>query len=236
MRLSKFTNRSDRFISWIGGNLSLVEDLKRSLMKLWPRGYYRIAKLKQLITPLRFDRYFDGADESLQVPERCIVELLPYVPSHIDRILIIGCASGRDFIPFQKTHKLWGIDIAPYERINWRCDTSKLTYNQCWAERLPSLIRDEDLTHTLVYSSGTLMYVPSRHQQRLYQALLARGCRNFIFQEPTRWHAQFGIDTANLCFQLPYNDFQQIIFRKGPDEPITFVRLEDVALPRFESV
>jgi hypothetical protein len=212
--------------------VGLVGNLKQRVRRLWPRGYYGFAKLKQLIAPLRFDRYFDGIDANLQVPERCVVALLPYLPAHIDQVLIIGCASGRDFIPFQNTHKLWGVDLVPFERINWRCETSRLRYDQCRAEELPALIERENLADTLVYSSGTMMYLSARHQRRLYQALQARGCRNFIFQEPPHWHPEFGAKAANLCLQLPYEELRQIAFREGSLEPIAFVRLDGASLPQ----
>ena len=45
--------------------------------------------------------------------ERCLDYLTKYIPRYIDSILQFGCASGRDFIPFNEKYKLFGVQFHP---------------------------------------------------------------------------------------------------------------------------
>lgn len=179
--------------------------------------------LKQRITAPGWDYYFDASTPALLVPERCTIELAPKIPKHIDTILIIGCAPGRDFIPFQGKLKLRGFDLAPFDRVKWVCDTSRLDYRQMTAQEFTRTLH-EDLSNTLIYTCGTLMQIGTDEQRKLYRALKANGCRNFIFLEPPPDHFEFGIKEANRCFALPVDEFEQMPqFRD--DGFVTYVHL-----------
>ena len=140
-------------------------------------------------------------------PEPIALAIKPLIPDHITTIINFGCANGRDFIPFQDKYKLIGFDLVPGEYIEWVCNTDNLTYYQCSIEdyittHIPS--SPEDLSKTLVYTSGTLMYlqkpgynndpqykqllIPGKSkirspQQKFISYLLEKGCRYMVFQE-----------------------------------------------------
>lgn len=191
----------------------------------FPRGYRWLARAKDRIAAPGWNYYFDAADPSLLKPERCTIALAPTLPKHIDTVLIIGCAPGRDFIPFQDKYKLRGFDLAPFERIKWVCDTSRLDYRQMTAQEFTRTL-NEDLSRTLVYTCGTLMQLSANEQRELYDALKKNGCKNFIFLEPPPDHFEFGEAQANRCFALPLADFEaHPEFRD--DGFMAYVRLSD---------
>jgi hypothetical protein len=205
----------------------MLARLKNAVRQRSPSLYYRLGKFKERLVGRSFDHYFDAALPALRVPEACVTALAARCPAYVDTVLILGCAPGRDFKPFEKTHALWGIDIAPVARINWQCDTARLRYEQLTLKQFIRLLERDgaDLARTLVYASATLMLISRRWQQRLYAALKANGCRNFIFQDYAQDHPDFGLTRGRECFQLPLDDFKQMRFRDGPNEPIAFVRL-----------
>lgn len=69
------------------------------------------------------------------------------------------------------------------------------------------------------------MLFPKRWQRRLYRALKANGCSNFIFQEPPEDHPEFGLKTGRRCFRLPREEFKQARFRD--DGLVVYINLND---------
>lgn len=134
---------------------------------------------------LNFKRYHDGNEDWLQKSEAVTEHISKILPEHIDTVLIFGCSSGRDFIPFQNRYKCLGIDIAPVDAIKWVCDTTNLTYVECSIEDFIVNIDifQLDWNNTFVYASGTLMYVTPETQNELIDLLLQKGCSNMLFQE-----------------------------------------------------
>lgn len=197
--------------------------LKAIARHLWPWGYYRLGDLKRRVRILMYgdhwDNYFDASlgGGILTRPEACAVDLAARVPTYIDTIFIIGCAPGRDFIPFQGRYNLRGIDLGDGDKINWQCDTRRLRYQQIDLKSFVRQLERErvNLCSTLVYASGTLMLFPKRWQQRLYSALKINGCSNFVFQEAPTDHPEFGAKTGRRCFWLPVAEFVQTQFRDG---------------------
>jgi hypothetical protein len=120
-----------------------------------------------------------------QTPEKVIEYLKENISSNITTIINFGCASGRDFIPFQDTHNCVGFDIAPFEAITWICKTDNLSYYECSIEDFLLNIDNFkfDWPNTLVYTQGTLMYVSHENQNLFTEILLKKGCKNIIFQE-----------------------------------------------------
>jgi len=180
----------------------MLKTFKSLARSAWPSAYRQIASIKERATAPGWDYYFDAVVPSLRVPEACVVALAPKIPDYIDTILIIGCAPGRDFIPFEKTHKLRGIDLAPFERVKWVCDTTRLSYRQMTAQVFARTL-NEDLSNTLVYASGTLMQLRAQEQNELYESLKQNGCRNFIFQEPPPDHSNSGYGRRTGAFICP---------------------------------
>ena len=185
----------------------MIRSLKTAARALWPSGYRYLGALKQRVTAPGWEYYFSAADPSLLVPERCAVWLADNIPARVDTILIIGCAPGRDFIPFQGKLKLRGFDLAPLDGVKWVCDASGLDYRQMTAQEFTRSL-NEDLSKTLVYTCGTLMQITADEQRKLYATLKANGCRNFVFLEPPPNHFEFGVSEANRCFALPLSDFR----------------------------
>lgn len=161
-----------------------------------------------------FNHYFkhdpDGSEPAWpegQHPEIIISKIKPLMPPHIDTIINFGCANGRDFIPFHDDYNCVGFDLAPLDHIDWVCKTKNLTYYQCSIEDLmghtpdrskfPPDLRDllQDLSTSLVYTNGTLMYVSPLNQDKFISYLLENGCRNMVFQEypPSSGYVQFGV-------------------------------------------
>jgi hypothetical protein len=167
-----------------------VSSLKRAAQHSFPWLYYTLWRARDAID-MRFNRErwafnFDGEDDNLKMPTRCALELAPFVPDYVDTVLIIGCAPGRDFKPFQDRMRLWGIDVAPFERIkHWHCNVAKLRYEhlslQAFTDRLST--SPVDLSRTVAFVSLVLCYISQRYQRRFFDALRANGCRNIIFQD-----------------------------------------------------
>ncbi len=117
------------------------------------------------------------------MPEKFLLDLK--LPPHIDTILNLGCGAGRDFIPFDGTLKLWGLDIVPFERIKWVRPFKNLTYTHQYIEDFTKdLERGKyDLTHTFIYACGTLMYVSKEDSERFFAACKKAGATIFLFRE-----------------------------------------------------
>jgi hypothetical protein len=81
---------------------------------------------------LNFSHYYEGSRDWLHQYEPLLDYIKENLLPNIDTIMVFGCASGRDFIPFQDDFSCIGFDIAPYEQINWVCKTDNLTYIECF--------------------------------------------------------------------------------------------------------
>lgn len=120
-----------------------------------------------------------------QIPETVLEYIKTIIGDSITTVINFGCASGRDFIPFQHDYTCIGFDIAPIENITWVCKTDNLTYYECSIEDflLNLDIFDFDWSKSLVYTQGTLMYVSHEIQNRFIELLLKKGCINIVLQE-----------------------------------------------------
>ena len=119
--------------------------------------------------------------------ERCLDYLTKYIPRYIDSILQFGCASGRDFIPFNEKYKLFGCDLAPKEKIEWVQKFQNLEYYECRIENFEKLIEISEnfknLSKFFIYTQGTMMYVEPNNQEKFFNLCLKHKCKNFIFHE-----------------------------------------------------
>jgi hypothetical protein len=204
--------------------MDMLSALKKMLRTMLPGAYGLAARAKNsLFPPERWGNYYDGSDPDLRMPERCLIELAPRLQKNVTRILNLGCGAGRDFIPFNGKMQLWGIDLVPYERIKWVTPFKELTYEKIAVEELTRRLesRSIDLSDTLVYSSGTLMYVSREEQARFFEACRRNGCRNFIFQE-------YPPDSSiypETNFKLPLSLFESRLFRPASDGLTTYFSL-----------
>jgi len=134
---------------------------------------------------LDFVKYFKGEEDWLQNYEPILDYVKANLPANVNTVIIFGCASGRDFIPFQDTFTCAGFDIAPFETINWVCKTDNLHYFECSVEDFMLNIENFEVEwqNTLVYSQGTLMYVSHDNQTKLVKLLIDKGCKNLVFHE-----------------------------------------------------
>ena len=199
----------------------MMKTFKEYMKRRVPRVYWALTRTKDFFFAQRWGNYYDGSDPDLQKPERCLLELQKDIPSYITTILNLGCGAGRDFIPFDGKLALWGIDIVPLKRIHWVRAFQNLRYEHCSVEKLTRRLERGriDLSNTLVFGGGTLMYVSSENQKRFWEACRASGCRNFIFQEFRPGSPLY--PTNN--FQIPVSNFQVQYFRKeGAELPTYF--------------
>ena len=200
-----------------------MKRLKNFLRRKFPGPYFFLARIKDKFFLERWGNYYDASDSTLHVPERCLVELAPKIPVHVTRFLNIGCGAGRDFIPFDGKFNLWGIDIVPESRIRWVRPFKNLRYEHMRAEDLTKKLErgEEDLSHTLVYTCGTLMYLSREYQQRFLNACRKCGCTNFIFEE-------FPLDSKispDQKLHIPLEGFSKLLFRKEGEDLPTYVSL-----------
>jgi len=206
--------------------MGVKTELKRLFPSLYRRFYLTRVYIRDGLLKERWNTYYDGV---VKEPERCLVELSPKISKHITTFLNLGCGAGREFQTFDGRMKLWGIDIVPESRIRWIKKFKNLTYEQCTVEELTKRLErgEHDLTNTLVYSSGVLMYVSPENQKRFYAACLKSGCRNLILQEYPPGNKKHPFNT----FQIPTEDFAVMPFRehKGENQPVAYVRLEKEA-------
>jgi hypothetical protein len=133
---------------------------------------------------INFSSYFIPHSGN-QIPEKVLEFIKPTLLDNIKTVINFGCASGRDFIPFQEDYNCIGFDIAPVEDITWVCKTNNLTYYECSIEDFLLNIDDFkfDFPNSLVYTQGTLMYVSHKNQNLFVEMLLKKGCSNIILQE-----------------------------------------------------
>lgn len=133
-----------------------------------------------------FEHYFTSAEDWLQTYEKPVLDyVLAKLPSYVNTILIFGCASGRDFIPFSKKYKCVGFDLAPPSKISWVCPTENLDYYQCSIEDFMNLNVGNtfDLKNCLVYTQGVMMYVSPEEQSKFVMYLINNGCKNIVLHE-----------------------------------------------------
>ena len=173
-----------------------------------------------------FDHYFSNDEEWMNRYEAPLLDyVLEHLPSYIDTVINFGCANGRDFIPFQDTYNCIGFDLATPSIIKWACKTDNLIYYQCSVEDYLGIFdhSNADLSTTLVYSQGTLMYTSSEVQTRLVQHLLAKSCKNIVFQEysPDQPHDQGYFHPQADILSI----FETKQFRQGSNQPVAFLYL-----------
>lgn len=162
---------------------------------------------------ISFSHYFEGSRDWLHKYEPLLDYVKTKISSNIHTIINFGCASGRDFIPFQDTYNCVGFDIAPPGVISWVCKTDNLTYYECSIEDFILNINNFsfDWPNTLVYTQGTLMYVSPEIQNFFVESLLSKGCTNMVFQE-----YEPGNSGPNPCLDLNENNlkiFSKAVFR-----------------------
>lgn len=134
---------------------------------------------------INFGHYYAASHESDYLSDPLTKYITENLVSSVDCIVNFGCASGKDFIPFQDSYKCIGFDIAPVENINWVCKTDNLTYYECSIEDFLANIDRFDINweKTLAYAQGTLMYVSHENQNKLVEVLIAKGCKNITISE-----------------------------------------------------
>lgn len=151
--------------------------------------------IKDYSYPEFFDHYFNNDEEWINTYESPLLDyVLLNLPSYVNTIINFGCANGRDFIPFENTHKCIGFDLAKPSAIKWACKTNNLTYYQCSMEDYLTMI-DHSETHlstSLVYTQGALMYLSHLDQNLFIDHLLNKKCKNIVFHEypPEQQHDQ----------------------------------------------
>ena len=169
-------------------------------------------QIKLLLDPRsKWEKYYRHTKDWTFVPEPFLYDLK--IPGSVNTFLDIGCASGRNFIPFNGKLKLWGIDIVPEDRITWVEQFQNLTYQQLSVEQFTRNLERGgiDLASTLVFTGGTLMYVSEKDQRRFFKACRMAGCDNFIFSEYPSDSALSPV----LNFKLPPEWFEVKKYIKG---------------------
>ena len=162
-----------------------------------------------------FHHYFNNDEDWMNTYE---APLLDYVkdalPNYVDTIINFGCANGRDFLPFDKEYKCIGFDLASPDEIKWVCSTENLTYYQCSVEDYLTEFDHNviDLSKSLIYTQGTLMYVAHNKQTEFISHLLLHGCKNIVIHEypPDQPHSQGYFNPSESTINL----FERKHFRK----------------------
>jgi hypothetical protein len=177
---------------------------------------------------LNFEHYYTGQRDWLKVPEVLLYHIKEKLSPDIDTILIFGCASGRDFIPFQDSYNCIGFDIAPPNVIDWVCDTTRLTYYQCSIQDFIPRVDTFDINwkNTLIYSCVSLMYASHENQNNLVELMWERECKNIVLQEyepgNSAHHPYLGLTENNL------KRFSRHLFRpKYKHEPTAHIFMEN---------
>jgi hypothetical protein len=174
-----------------------------------------------------FNHYFSDNKDWLHKPEQPLLDYVKsYLPDYITTVINFGCASGRDFIPFQDEYNCIGFDLASPSIINWVCKTDNVLYYQCSIEDYLNLFdhSETDLSECLVYTQGSLMYLSKENQNKFIQHLLDHKCKNIVFHEyPPDYvgpHTFFNPDSDYL------NLFERKHFRERIEgEPTGFLYL-----------
>jgi len=133
-----------------------------------------------------FNHYFSSTEEWLSHYEKPVIDYtIQNLPDYVNTVLIFGCASGRDFIPFSEKYKCVGFDLAIPSKISWVCPTENLDYYQCSIEDFMDCDVGErfDLSKCLVYTQGVMMYVSWDDQSRFINYLINNGCKNIVLHE-----------------------------------------------------
>jgi hypothetical protein len=131
---------------------------------------------------INFTSYYTGVDKS-QDPLSIFV--FKNLPKYITTVINFGCASGRDFVPFQDSFQCIGFDIAPIDAINWVCKTDNLIYYECSIEDFLYNIDifKIDWKNSVIYTQGTLMYVSHENQNLFIKKIIDYGCKNIVLSE-----------------------------------------------------
>lgn len=152
---------------------------------------------------LNFSDYYNPANRN-QTPEVLTSYILENITDNIKTIIDVGCACGKNFIPFADSFNCIGFDRAPADVIKWVCDTDNLTYYECSIEDFIDHIDEFDIDweNSLVFTHGTLMYASHENQNRFVEAVLRKGCRNLTLQEyepgNSGPHPYFNLNETNL--------------------------------------
>lgn len=169
--------------------------------------------------------YFKASESWCYAPELFLYDVINILPSYIDQVIILGCASGRDFIPFNNKYKLIGFDIAPFNEIVWVDEFKNLEYHECSIKDFTEYTNNnnilQDLSKTLIHSSVTMMYESNEIQNKFFQELINRNCTNFIFNE---YLINQPHQVPNGCLQLNPDYFDICCFRKGND-PLPYAHM-----------
>ena len=171
-------------------------------MKSWakrrfPSFYHRLSRLKKLATPQTFENYYQLDDST---PAIALCTFVDRLPSYLDTLFIPGCAPGRDFRAIPELKPV-GIDLALKEDIKWQChcEYEQISVEE-WTQRLA--YKPIDLSRTLVFTNGLLMWIGRRQQYAFYEAITACGCKNMIFQEPPPTDPEYGRGRGEKFFHL----------------------------------
>lgn len=193
--------------------------MKTFLKKKMPALYTGAWKLKEALRTgsfnQRWSNYYDAALQKNEWMHSPIPELVSLsLPRYIDTILDIGCASGRNFIPFNGKLKLWGVDIVPKRRIKWVMPFKDLTYEKATLQELTRRFAHErpDMSKVFVFESATFMYVPEEFQRRFFNICCELGCRNFMFRD----FPPDSPDYPNDHIKIPLDNFNVAIDKTNP--------------------
>jgi hypothetical protein len=174
-----------------------------------------------------FDHYFNNDEEWMNKYESPLLDyVLEQLPEYINTVINFGCANGRDFIPFQDKFTCVGFDLASPNTIKWACKTDNLTYYQCSIEDyIYNFNHDNiDLSSTLIYTQGSLMYVSHENQTKLIEHFLNKKCKNIVIHEypPEYPHSQ---GYFNPSYEI-LNIFERKHFRTAShNQPTGFLYL-----------
>jgi len=186
-------------------SMAIVNDIKHLITTIK-------IKIRILIDPpAKWEKYYQKTKDWTLVPEPFLYNLK--LPGSITTFLDIGCASGRNFIPFDGKLELWGIDIVPEKRIKWVSSFKKLKYEKMTIEQFTRILEHgkKRLDDVLLFTFGTMMYVNEKEQRRFFRACRLAGCKNFIFSE---YPANSPI-SPRLNFKLPPEWFTVIKHDRG---------------------
>jgi len=161
--------------------------------------------------PAKWEKYYRRTKDWVSIPEPFLYDLK--LPNSVKIFLDIGCASGRNFIPFDGKLELWGVDIVPEKRIRWVRSFQKLSYKKMTVEQFTRVLErgEKRLDQVLLFTAGTMMYVNEKEQRRFFQACRLAGCKNFIFSE---YPANSPI-SPRLNFKLPPEWFAITKYLRG---------------------
>lgn len=172
--------------------------------------------------------YFKASESWCYAPELFLYDIINILPNYINQIIILGCASGRDFIPFNNKYKLIGFDIAPFNEIIWVEEFSNLEYHECSIYDFKKYTNTNnilsDLSNCLIYTQGTMMYESKETQENFFIELIKRGCKNFIFNE---YLISQPHQVPGGCLQLNPDYFNIHCFRNGEGpQPYAHISLD----------